>query len=240
MKHVFAYFTILGVGLAVTSSAGAGVLAMDMPNPRAISGTFNATLGWSFTANEAIVVDGLGFWDFLSDGLIFPHQVGLWNSDGTVLLASTTIAAGTGSELIREFRFEAITPVQLVAGQEYVLGAFMTPDPLTDPFSGRVEAYSFETGGPNTLRVTFASEITYNRSRFIDSSPFLTGRPAVLEFPSGVDSPTNLGSFGPNLTFSSATVPEPASLAVWSLLGLVWVGAARRKKSPHSGTTRID
>lgn len=94
MRHLAVWLTLSLVSAVMMDQARAAVLGMEIINPRAISGTFNATLGWSFRTHQDIVVDGLGFWDFLGDGLKFPHQVGLWNSDGSVLLASTTISAG--------------------------------------------------------------------------------------------------------------------------------------------------
>lgn len=85
--------------------------------------------GWSFTPNQSISVTSLGITDRSKNGLDAPHQVGLWNSDGTILLSSTTIKAGTSSigwfssDLRYLFRFETITPIILSKGKTYIIAA---------------------------------------------------------------------------------------------------------------------
>lgn len=216
MRNSLICLAALAVGSTIAAPALGGSLGVTIDQRREIGGTVNATLGWSFTANQAVLVDGLGFWDdTFASGLDLPHQVGLWNADGSVLLASTTIQAGTASALIGGFRFESIAPVALVAGREYVLGAFFP--------SGAVEDYNYDATGQDLLKVTFANGITYQRARFLNSSTF--------GFPTGIDAPGNLGSFGPNLSISA--VPEPTGAALWGLgaVGLAAIGRWRRGRT---------
>jgi hypothetical protein len=73
------------------------------------------TDGWQFRPNVDIEVAALGIIDLGAgspvgphgDGLVDPHQLGLWTSTGT-LLRTTTIPEGTGSPLVGLFRYTEI------------------------------------------------------------------------------------------------------------------------------------
>src|SRR5438477_11587207 len=69
-------------------------------------GFFPSTNGWAFSTASAITVTSLGYWDFGSDGLATSHQVGIWDSAGTLLM-SGTVAAGTADSLSNGFRFNS-------------------------------------------------------------------------------------------------------------------------------------
>jgi len=56
--------------------------------------------------DQAISVTSLGWWDYDADGLAASHQVGIWNTAGTLLL-SATVASGTADPLIDRFRFNS-------------------------------------------------------------------------------------------------------------------------------------
>jgi len=94
--------------------------------PQGSRNNFTGTVGSKFTVGANVFVDKLGFEDQLLNGLASPHQVGLWNSSGT-LLASVTVQSGTGSLLIGNWRYETLpTPVKLTAGSTYIVGAQVT------------------------------------------------------------------------------------------------------------------
>ncbi len=82
------------------------------------------TLGSSFTVNTAMQLTALGFFDDGSNGLAESHQLGLWNSSGT-LLATATVNAGVVDPLNGQFRYASIVPVTLLAGQSYTIGAVL-------------------------------------------------------------------------------------------------------------------
>lgn len=210
-KSLFLLLTLLATA-SLAPRAGA-------QNPGLISftggttfATFQAdgdTVGWAFTANQPLIVAQLGFLDVTpADPLTQPHAVGLWDAAGN-LLASVTIQPG--SNLISGFRYEAITPVALIVGQTYVLGAFY--DALNTTADGYV------TGATTA---TFDPGITFLGPRRDPDGP-QTG----LIFPS-VASAGN-GRFGPNMLFA---IPEPA---VYALLGmgltLVGIRFRQRRKS---------
>lgn len=89
------------------------------------------TCAYTFTANTAIRVTELGIYDFELDGLERFSTVGLWDLQGT-LLASATLDAGQSGTLIGSFRYVDIADLDLVSGQQYVLGAFGMGDVFDD------------------------------------------------------------------------------------------------------------
>ena len=98
-----------------------------------VDGGFAGTVGTSFNVGVSdLLVTSLGFYDgpnssvanaagAFGDGLLEEHQVGIYNSSGT-LLASTTIPAGTSAALVGEFRYLTLpSPITLLAGQSYTI-----------------------------------------------------------------------------------------------------------------------
>lgn len=184
-----------------------------------ISGTANdSTRGWQFsvTAPEGILVTRLGVYDFLGDGLAYAHPVGIWNSNG-ILLVSGIVPAGT-TPLLDEnglFRLVDVPPVQLPLDAGYVIGA------LYSPFLGE-DFQQFSVPG-----FMAASQIACQFPRYLtQSSP-------VLLFPTQI-----LGGgpsiFGPSFEFQP--IGEPATLTVLGV-GLVGLGFSRRRKLKRSNTS---
>jgi hypothetical protein len=158
------------------------------------------TLGWSFSTNSSITVTEVGIFDDSQNGLVDSYPVGIWNSSGT-LLNSATVASGTTDPLINQFRYTAITPTLLAAGQTYFIGALYLDgnDPLIFPGAA----------------VGFATDPSIT---FIQSEYAVGGS---LSFPN-LSVSTDPSYFGPNFLLTS-TVPEPSTLLLLGsgLLGLV-------------------
>ena len=152
-------------------------------------------VGWQFSVTSLESLTSLGIYDAGADGLSSAHEVGLWDSNGT-LLTSTTIPAGTGATLSGSYRYVFVTPLLLSVGETYTVGALEVPDNL-DAFI----ALSSQTYAPG---------ISYIRSvqTFGSSTPTFS-RP---DTGASVDQ----GIFGPTFQFITV-VPEPSS---WALLGL--------------------
>src|SRR5436309_1918942 len=72
--------------------------------------SFDGTRGWQFGVHtfgpNTIAITQLGIFDSGGDGLLNPHQIGLWRIEGggsqgaLTLLASVTVPAGTGAPLV--------------------------------------------------------------------------------------------------------------------------------------------
>ncbi len=92
------------------------------------------TCGFAFSPRQDISVVALGHWDQGADGLSTHGPVRLWDGNGQ-LLAAVSVPAGSAAPLVGEYRYVAITPVPLLAGQVYVIGNAFTggPAPSFDP-----------------------------------------------------------------------------------------------------------
>ena len=97
-----------------------------------VSGYGGLTLGWEFqvSATNGITVDGLGFWDYQSDGFLFGQtfDVGLWDAaTGTLLRQSVITSASTLKPSLDPdggWRVNSVSPLFLAPGS-YRIGALM-------------------------------------------------------------------------------------------------------------------
>jgi hypothetical protein len=192
--------------LAAAITADAGTLGLMFTGGSNTTTAVNSTRGWAFTVDVGISVTALGLWDItVADPLGEAHEVGLWTSGGS-LLASTLVAVN--APLTGEFRFNGLAvPVDLVAGNTYVLGAVY--DTVADSYRTGVSASNIVT----------APQITYTGGRDVINTN------GSLTFPT-INSGTGR-AFGPNILFD-VQVPEPSS---WILLcvGLAVFRLLRRR-----------
>jgi hypothetical protein len=155
-------------------------------------------LGVWFKTNEAVVITELGYFDNNGDGFGVPHEVGLFDSSGS-LLAFTTLSAGNTDPLNGQFRYRPIAPIQLPSDTWYVIAA--------------------TTGGP-------IDEWGYGHANVIDGlsiSPLISvpSDAAVFVYQSGdtLLFPTERVGYqfysGPNMLLAeAANVPEPGSIVL--------------------------
>ena len=157
--------------------------------------TGSGTFGSQFTVSSSVTVLQAGIWDYLGDGLVNSHVVGIFDSAGG-LLDTANVAAGIVDPLINGFRWaDLATPLTLTAGKTYYVGAYYP----TAPNSGS-SASDYLAGGFHTIVAPFTWIQDGNNAGSGFDAPLLT---------SGTQ-----GFFGPNLS----TVPEPTTMIAGALL----------------------
>jgi len=218
MKFPFALAAVL---LAATSlpAATAEAAAYSFTGAPVAVDT-QLSLGFTFTADTNFNVTSLGYYDFLGDGFLTPHDVGIFLGDGASgpgpLLASTTLAAGTSGTLgPNDFRYQAIAPLALIAGQTYTIAGLSPNIGVNDAwvYGGPVEVTGFTVDPQITIPL--------NAARFVYFPPG-----GVLTDPSNHFADYQFYAVNFN---GSTSIPEPAT---WALLlaGLAGLGAARRAR----------
>ena len=167
------------------------------------------TVGWSFQVlGSSLNVTALGVFDNGGSGLADSHEVGIWDNTGA-LLAEATVPSGTAGTLVDDFRFIAISPLTLQAGDTYTIGAFY-PSNSTDSVIGN------------------GSE-TYNGVSFVESVQTVLTTSQTFAFPDTLAA-VNQGVFGPNFEFGATSTPEPSSFVMAGLGLLAATGCRLRRR----------
>jgi hypothetical protein len=166
-------------------------------------------VGWTFQPLTDIDVTALGAWAYAvpSHGEL---EVGLWNASGT-LLASNTITSG--SLPVNQSLYAAITPVMLLAGQIYYLGAYSP--------AGSFQSVAVDPNNPPNGYATMNSDILLGNVAWETNSGFV--------FPDITENLPGSAIVAPNFEFQP--VPEPSSFAVAAIGTLAWL-ASRRRTTP--------
>jgi hypothetical protein len=181
----------------ILSPAQAGTIGVDPTNGSTglVSGYGGLTLGWEFqvTAADGIVVDGLGFWDYQSDGFLFGQtfDVGLWDASTAALLSESIITSAStlkpSLDSTGGWRVNPVSPLFLAPGL-YRIGALM-------PVSG---ANQIVDSGATVQSGTGVSLVRYLRQ--IGSS--------TLAMPDTAPPTSDSTYFGPTFTFTNGSLPQ--------------------------------
>ncbi|WP_395138421.1 DUF4082 domain-containing protein [Armatimonas sp.] len=204
--------TLMLLGLAtLPQMAQAQTAAIDFTSSGSNTAATTSTRGYEFNITSSVTVTGLSFFDLGSDGLAQAHDVGLWDSSGT-LLASVNVPSGTTAPLDSSGKFRFVTlgsSVTLPVATAYRVGAVFVAGSPDQQFISQVG-------------LTNAPGVSYVQGAFINNGV------NALTFPTG-----NLGvnglSGGSFVIGAASSAPEPGTLALLAL-GIVGGVVARRRK----------
>jgi hypothetical protein len=180
--------SILGLFLACVAAASfaeADTAMLSFNDPGTGDPAARGSDGFRFTPNVDIEVSALGYYDYKQDG--FPtsqHPVALY--DFATKERLVRVVVNTASTLDGIFRYTAIEPLRLSAGQSYVIAGY------TPPLGANAAELPLE-------QVTIDSRITFHEYRY-----FIDG--ADVTFPNEVWSEL---FFGPNLLFHTFVDAAP-------------------------------
>jgi hypothetical protein len=194
---VFAVFcTVVSAGPIITFNEATGNSGANQ----------NQSVGWQFDVLTALTVTSLGWFDEGQDGLTVAHEVGIWDSAGS-LLTSVTVPAGTVAPLDGQYRMVTITPLLLAVGGGYIIGG--------QNFSNNTERLAYDV-----------SQNVDSRIQFIDAT--FSDIDGIFERPTAL-SVANTGFYGPMFAagdIGDVNVPEPRSLFL-TLSGAVFLALWR-------------
>ena len=167
-------------------------------------GSTGDVVGYRFTADETGVITHLGILNDQLDGVLdSAHEVGLWDSNGDLIVSTSVDSSG---DFIDGFYYSSIAPTGIMAGESYTLGAVYPADDLDSYVSS-----------PTTLDLMHISNT---------NGVFPTEGDLGFVFPA--EDSTNLARIGPNALFEAGgIIPEPGT---FGLLTLACVGLMSRRR----------
>lgn len=206
-----------------SSNARAGVYSFtDAP----IAYDAQLSLGFTFTTNSAVTVYSLGYYDYQGDGFATTHQVGIFDAFGTLLTSSTLGAGETGILGINDFRYEAVTPIVLAAGETFTIAG--TSNGTCSDCTSNNDPWVY--GGPNALTgFVVDPAITIG----LDSARFLTQNDNVLRNPT--DHFSDYQIYAVNFSITSG-IPE-ISTWIMMLLGFAGIGFFAHRRAKKAALT---
>lgn len=197
--------------------------AINLPDPYTDPFTTNVqdqTLGWAFQVDAPITITALGLLDLEQDGLLFDHEIGLWQEGDTNPLVTALIPSGDATSALGYFRYVDTPEFTLDAGTVYLIGAYYS-GMLSNPFQ-RDYVNNIEEG----FSGVFGPGITFLGAR--TSSQGIAG----LAYPDEDTYTADAPFLGPNFLYRAATptaVPE-GSAGLLMPLGLLALAAMRRRQ----------
>ena len=214
MKLTLAAFSLAGL-VSLTATGRGATFITTSPTASFFPGQ-GYTLGTFFTVGAVSeTVSALGMWDDQANGFAFSHDIKIWNTTTHLAVATATVSAGTSAVLDAGsvngsggFRYQSITPVSLLTGQAYVIGAYYSSADSSDtqatPAGGQQVSAAF---------TNISSAFTASASLGSISEPNST-------LVSGV------GYAGPSFQYTAA--PEPSAFGLLGMTAMGLLGMRRR------------
>jgi len=198
MKNMYKLIlgSLMTLGFTTASSFAQINPAIQQAFPPTMSATATANLGLVFTPNANISVNALGFYD--TPGVTTGEMVGIYNSSGSLITSANVGMTG----LFDSYFWQSITPVTLVAGQQYTVDAETGGNPFSHdgfPIFNPLITYGFDT---------------YN----LNSS---------LSFPTTTGAAPNFA--GPDFSIAPSAVPDGGLTALLLGMSVASLGFVRRK-----------
>jgi len=213
--RIFTSIGAIGLLIATTTTSSAGTIALDVTSDTMVfaTGTFN-NVGWQFTVNAPILVDGLGVFDVGSNGLTESHQVGLWDNLGNLLATTTVNSGGTlvlSASNTGDWLFNSIAPVLLLPGT-YVTGAF---------YATRADQVMANATITTVPEVSFAASRASNDAGFAEPGVYGLVQPGV---------------FGPNFSIVTgvSSVPDEGNTFALLMIGAAGLLVFRRSRKTQT------
>jgi len=200
-------FSIFCVFFAPISSVKASTLAIDTVGGQIGDPLGQNTRGNYFSLSDSVLINGLGYFDTNGDGLSDSHDVGIFTSVGTLIspvvaITSDDTLVSSGSAL-GDWRVEWITPFLLGPGDYLIVG--------------------FDPNGIDGLPIYDTYSDISQVARINRSSQHSSG--SGLMFPATTED-YNVSA----VTFTTAAIPEPATMLLFGIGLLGFAGVNRRKQ----------
>lgn len=174
--------------------------------PAEISLGITQTVGWQFTVAAPVDVTAFGWYDNLSDGLVDPHQVGIFDEARNLLGVASV---NSMSDAIDSFRFTDLPggqTINLTPGQVYTI-AGTHPGSTSTSGGGSGDIFARDGAAKNSILVDPMFQYLGSVSEDTNSNPVPTG----LVFPDEVGPAAKTFRLGPTFRYkvASAVLPEP-------------------------------
>ena len=185
----------------VATTASADLVHASTWNGGGAETNYHKAIGWQFTAKDDLLVTHLGVLDLGTAGLADRHTVGLFDSEGNLVISSTISAGLNGDLMLDSMIYNSVDVTTLQKNETYYI--------LADNWTQDSYSYGWDT-------VDYSNDIEW--LKFTETTGDSIFDP-VIHFNG------EPGNLGPGFMYRVA--PSPGALA---LLGLAGVASRRRRR----------
>jgi hypothetical protein len=217
LRGLRAFSVLLWCALVMAGPVNASTVAYSFQTALVASDS-PLSFGFEFSTTQAVTVYALGYYDYSGTGFLTPHEVGIFDSGGT-LLSSALLAPGAGDPLLGGFRYQDIAPLFLPAGGTYTIAATS---------GGSADMWAYGAAGSSIMGFVTDPAIQIDQLAGV----FLYQDDNILRDPTQHYTYTLYG--GPNFvlgTNAASAVPEPNAGTLLGPAVLILSAVARRLRS---------